>query len=230
MKKNIIVLAIIVSCFSISGCVSNAEYHELEERVAYLESLHNIEGENDISTETITPNSSEDLNEYLKGATGIMLCYEYNTKENGWNGDYYQIVLREDKSSFAYVERESSEYGNCDFSRETFEDVLGLITNQKLEKYENEIDEKGMIVYKTLPRVLGVYVDGKEGYVLLKDPDNINEIVKKFEELENHAVDSLNNVENENYNDDLKSNEQSSDGSTSLIPGSDNDSEQTYTY
>ncbi|MBR6383299.1 MAG: hypothetical protein IKS56_04870 [Lachnospiraceae bacterium] len=68
-----------------------------------------------------------------------------------------------------------------------------MITSQKLEPYENEIDEKGMIVYETVPRALRVYVGGKEGgYVLLKEPENINEIVKKFEELENHAVESSN--------------------------------------
>lgn len=50
-----------------------------------------------------------------------------------------------------------------------------------------------MIVYETVPRDLRVYVGGKEGgYVLLKEPENINEIVKKCEELENHAVESSN--------------------------------------
>ncbi len=230
MKSKIcLLIGLMISCVALSGCVSDSQYDELEKRVSYLESLQNIEEEKTtVQNETLDEKENTSLNSYFKDATGIALFYEYDTKEDGWHGDYYLIVLRDNKCVFNCLDKKKMETVSCDYSEDIFYEVLDSITSQKIEKYENEIDEKGMIVYETVPRILGVYVDGKEGYVLINDPDNINDIVKKFEDLKNHAFENIQEEGNEEQ--EMSVGNYESDGSNSLVPDFDDGIEHTIIY
>lgn len=169
------------------GCVSDSEYKKLEERVAYLESIHGIsinvtEDKEKASAEDRYENDEVDNTEYM-GAQAIVFAYGFDAQHESFAGDYYQLRLNEDDCTLTYYDVTVGSELRCDFSIDVYDELLRMICNQPLEKYKSPIDENGKILYETVPHILGLYLDGSKGTVYFSDPSNINEIIAKFEEL-----------------------------------------------
>ena len=190
MKNKIIAISLIITmCIVMTGCVSDKQYEDLEKRVSYLEKVVGVADQSSSSNTTnssSTNSTSKDKNSDYLSAEAIELHYDFDPQSNGTYGKYYQLRMGKDKCTLTYYEPgQNNVY--CDFSKETYNELLNMVCSQELEKFESSSDANGKIVYERQPYILGLYMDGSNGIVYFKNPKNIDQIIAKFESLRDSA-------------------------------------------
>ncbi len=194
MKKpnHIVLIALITALgMTLTGCANDKKIEELEKRIEYLESLHQTDSTtSDVAQNYLIEQESipETANaEYLK-AEAIDLLYDYDTQKDTWTGEYYQLRIWGDKSTFTYYGEGSYDPIYCDFSLNTYYELLNMICVQQVEKYENQTDSNGKILYETVPRMLKLFLNASDGSVCIKEPENMDAIIARFKELKESAI------------------------------------------
>ena len=178
---------VLMACVMFCGCASEAKYEELERRVEYLESIHNL---NDTASSKFDEGLIEDSasdNEVYRKAQAIDLIYEYDAENGSCTGDYYQLRLWGEKSTFTYYGKDDKKNIYCDFSTDVYYELLDKICSQPLEKYRSKTDSTGKIIYETVPCILSLFLNSSDGSVYLENPENMEEIITMFEKLRDSA-------------------------------------------
>ena len=188
MRKIIVVATL---CFLLCGCASTQKVDELEKRIEYLESLHGIDSDlasDDVSSELNHEPSLASINADYAKAEAIELLYDFDPETKNSNSKYYQLRIWGDKSSFTYYDDGPYNAIYCDFSLDTYYEFLNMICCQPLEKYEPKTDSNGKLLYENVPCIMGLFLNASDGAVYFKDPTNMDEIIARFEELKDSAI------------------------------------------
>ena len=185
MKKYLIITITLAMIISLCSCSSDSSrIDELEKRVEVLENAVGIsESNGDINTANNEEVNNTD-NEKYRQANTIMLIKDFNNKEETYEGSYYYLYLNGDRCHFSYQDADYTMLA-CDFSKETYDEVMNMLCSEKLEEYESKTDENGKITDEIIPQILGVNVGAKNIY--FKEPSNMSEIVAKFESFKEQA-------------------------------------------
>jgi len=188
MSKYFVICLVLIICLTVTGCISDKKYDELEKRVSNLEKMVGVSNETIYSSTGADEEAIEDHKSEYLSARGIELLYEFDPETNSWTGQYYQLRLSEDKCTLTYHEKDNYKDDiYCDFSKETYDEFLNMICDQDLEEFESKVDSTGKIIYEQQQYILGLYLNGSHGTTYFKNPQNMDDIIKKFESLRDSA-------------------------------------------
>ena len=134
--------------------------------------------------------SSELKTKLSRDWSSIDLMYKYDLKVNGFAGQIYQLRTREDYCTFYYSNPSTKEEIHTNFTLEVYEELVDLVLKNEPVEYSIPADEHGKIEYGVVPHILKLYWGGQKGeQMLCSDPDNIDEIIAKFEEIKRYAIE-----------------------------------------
>ncbi len=192
------ICAVLAMCVLITGCVSDSQYAELEEKVGALEkeieSLSERIAAQEQDSQMAAPeemHEEADKNknsEYME-ACAILFGTDFDPKAQFAEGEQYRLYIDEDKCTLRYQTSENyyAEITECDFSKDVFYVLLNTICSQDLEKFENPIDSNGKVIYEIQPYAIGLDMGGRNE-IYFKNPANMDEIIEKFESLRDSAL------------------------------------------
>ena len=141
------------------------------------------------SDTTVDANREPSLRErMLDEWSAIDLYYDYDTGSKSIDGGYYQLRCFGSYCTFYYSGPGMGEEISCNFTMEIYEEMLDLVLSSNPKPYAIRSDENGKITYEVLPSALRLYWGGGKGQQMLcETPENMDEIIARFEELKEAA-------------------------------------------
>ena len=187
MKKILITVITLAMIISLCSCSSDSSrIDELEKRVEVLENAVGISGNEIENNEDVNANNTDNTkNEEYREAKAIHLYCQFNTKDETWEGPYYELRLndKEGTCTFNYHD-ENGEVLTSDYSEDVYKEVLDMICSQDLVEYQKKTDSSGKILDDVKPYMLGIH---RARFIYFEEPSNMSEIVAKFESFKDQA-------------------------------------------
>ncbi len=141
----------------------------------------------------------EELISKIQNANSIALCCEYDPETGGsYNGVYSVANWGDGVGHFQNSGQEGKYSINCDVSEEVLAELKKMILESDYKEYKSPVDENGLIMYETLPKVLVISwsYSANDKPILITECSKLDEITQKFEGIQHSAAERINAEKN----------------------------------